>query len=269
MPGQQPRLYECSVLSVRAKDRVLDAQSSRSGTRFTNVSYLLPYINSGGSGFDMVPRVGSQCLILATDRAGFGARGRFSVVIGFKSPVTKGAGLELGGRLADLTEGSLAMRTLDEEGNEAKVICFHGGTVLIGSGDSARTVYSPINSTIAHLFNNWEMTGPGGFVNWVREVGGDDVIYDAEFRVKADPDTPGMRVRVRIGTTGNDPVVLEVARDSGVKPEHPPLRLRVNAAGETFVEGDVINIIGLSGVSIDAPNVVIKGRSVLSEKDPI
>jgi hypothetical protein len=264
MPGRQPRIYECEVLSVSAGDRVITARSFVSGARFSGVSYILPYINSLGSGLDVVPRSGDRCLILATDPQGL-SKGRYAVCIGFQTGFSPG----IGGRRADLTEGSVCLRSVDEEGNDAHVICYAGGTLVIGSGQSARTVYSPINSTIAHLFDNYESRGSGGHFLWNRESGTDQVRLDVEYRTRATPSDTGMRIRVKLGVDPENPVLIEMVNEESGDAETPPFRLRLSADGQAWLEGESINIIGRAGVTIDAPTVNIKGKPVLGEKDPI
>jgi hypothetical protein len=264
MPGRQPRIFECEVISVLADDRVIDARSFVGGTRFNGISYLMPYINSLGSGLDMVPRSGDRCLVLATDVQRL-SQGRFAICIGFETGFNPG----IGGRRGDLTEGSVCLRSVDEEGNDAHVICFAGGTVLIGSGQAARTVYSPIGSTIAHLFDNYEARGSGGHFLWNRDPGSDKIRLDVEYRTRSSPTDTGMRVRVKVGVDPENPVFVEMVNEDSADSETPPFRFRLSSSGEAWLEGESINIIGRAGVTIDAPTVNIKGKPVLAEKDPI
>lgn len=261
MPGLNVRVYECYVQTVHENDRLLDAVSLN-GTRFRRVSYLLPWISAAGSGIDVVPRTGDQCLILASPAG----PGRMVFVIGFKVPTSpKSAGQELGGRLAGLPQGSVALRCLAEDGNSAHVILLPGGTLMLGANDMCRTLYSPVDNSIISIFNNWELKGPGGFVKWLRNEGEDEVSYEAQYRTHVGGDE-GSIVDVRVGGDGEDPVEVVVTPAGG---KHQSLRISVSADGEAFIEGESINIHGRANVDIDAPNITIKGRQVLGQGDPI
>jgi len=272
MPGLSVRLYECYVEGVSAIDRVIDAKS-RNGTLFKGVSYLLPWISANGAGIDLVPTTGDQCLILASDRnvdnvlgppSPNSAGGRLTVCIGFKIPVSASSqGLELGGRVPELPPGSMAIRTLSEDGNGGTLILTRGGSALIGANDQCRTLYSPIDSSIIHLFNNWKLIGPGGYVQWRREKGSDVVNYDAQYRVGTDSDS--LAVNVHIGGDGDNPLDIVCGPPGG----NPYLRVRVDANGEAHIEGESLNITGRAGVDIDGAQVRIKGRQVLGQGDPI
>jgi hypothetical protein len=271
MPGLHVRLYECQVTGVHENDRVLDAQS-RSGRSFRQTSYLLPWISANGSGIDLIPKTGDHCLILATpqpthNRLGKDLPGSFSVCIGFKVPMGLGGGQEQGGRLQNLPQGSMGFRVVAESGNEALLLLTRGGTAIIGAGGTCRTLYSPIDKSIIHLFDNWELSGPGGFVKWTREKGKGDVRYHAQYRTKVE----GAEFTVDIaidnggGLQSPDPVSLTVHRDGG----RPYLRVRVDVNGEAHIEGESINIFGRAGVNIDGAEVKIKNRQVLAQGDPI
>jgi hypothetical protein len=259
------RVYECEVLSVSASERRIDARSYITGTKFPGISYALPYMNALGGGVDFVPRSGDRCLVLAVDSQSGLSGGRFATAIGFENGFVQG----LGGRRSDLTEGSVCLRSVDESGNDAHVIAYSGGTVVIGSGQSVRTVYSPINATIAQLFDNYEARSSGGHVLWNREPGTDNVTLDAEYRTKSSPQDPGLRLRVQLGLDSENPLVIEAVNEDSADQERPPFRLRVSADGQMWMEGESINIIGRAGVTIDAPTLNIKGKPVLGEKDPI
>jgi hypothetical protein len=263
VPGLQTKIYECLVTGVLPNDRVLHAKS-RNGTRFQNVSYLLPYISARGGGLDCVPEEGDKCLILAAD-PGPAHRGRFYVCIGFQAHSSPGSdGLELGRRIKNLPPGSTAIRAVSEDGGDARVVCFKGGTVLIASGEVCQTLYSPIDNAIMHMFNNWEMQGPGGFVRWTRESDSDAVVYESEYRVGVDG---GMRARVEIGADDAEPVRVQVLMSAD--DPLPPLTLTVNSQGQVTMTVNDLAIEGYAQVSIDAPSVLIKGRRVLDQKDPI
>ena len=266
MPGARVRVHECFITAVYAKDRLIDVQGER-GANFRRISYLLPWITASGSGLDIVPQTGDKCLVLAADGADDG-RGRLVVCIGFQVPnQSQGAGQQLGGRLESLPEGSVALRCLSGVGDEAMVLLTRGGTVLVSANDGCRTLYSPVDSSIIHIFNNWEMNGPGGHVRWSRKEGEKAVAYHSEYRVHTDG---GLRVNVDINEAGSlqPPSPISVTVHNG-DVDNPFLRVRVTADGEAFIEGEVINIVGASGIVIDAPEVKIKNRQVLGQGDPI
>jgi hypothetical protein len=268
VPGINVKIYECQVTAVRIEDRVFDAKS-RNGTPFKNVSYLLPYANLLGGGFDATPRSGDSCII-AADSASSSPTwiGRWAICLGFRLPVTPNAGgLELGGRITDLPSGSVVMRAIDEEGNDARVVCFSGGTVLLGSGDACQTVYSPVDKSIIHVFNQWEMHGPAGYVRWLRETGSSDPWYRAQYRTRTNEDEDALRVDIDIGGSEDNPVRIDVTRLADQ--EVPNLTIRVDSFGEVFIEGESININGKSSVDITGGTVSILGREVLKQTDPI
>jgi hypothetical protein len=276
MPGLKLRLYECQVTGVSSVGRTIDALS-RNGTRFAEVGYLLPWTSPDGAGVDFIPKVGDSCLIVAQpqvpktmegpSRPRLGGRGRFAICIGFRMVASNmGGGIYGGNRPQDWPQGSVGIRTFSEEGNEAMLLLTRGGTALLAANETCRTIYSPVDSSIIHIFNNWELEGPGGNVLWYRENDSDRVQYEANYRTLADEDQSGTRVRVRVGVSEDDPV--EVLVHSGDE-SLPFLRVRVDSNGEAFIEGQSINIHGEAGVDIDAPQITIKGRQVLGQGDPI
>lgn len=265
MPGLPVQVYECHVTGVRENDRVLDA-TSRTGVVFKRVSYLLPWITASGSGIDVIPKTGDNCLILKTPgnpRQADG--GSMAFVIGFKIPTSpEYEGQELGQRYKDLPQGSMVLRARSEDGNDAHLILSAGGSALIGANDACRTLYSPVDSSVTTLFNSWRLNGPGGYVRWQREPKSSTVSYESEYRVNTSKDE-GLRVNVKIGAEGGDPFEVLVGNGG----DRPYLRVRVDENGEAHIEGESINIVGRASVSIDAPTVNIKKRPVLGQKDPI
>lgn len=268
MPGLLTKVYECSVTGVSEADRLLSAKSRT--TVFQDISYVLPYISANGSGYDCVPQTGDKCLVLATEARG--SRGRMAFVIGFQVPPSRQyEGLELGGRRR-LPPGSMAIRAVTEDGNVAEVVCSSGGTVLVSSNETCRTLYSPVDNSVSTLFENFMLTGPGGHVRWRRD--GQSVTYDAEYRTNttlADERTAEQRdndmiVRVRIGGAQNDPLDIDVTKEFGGR---SLFRFRVDTNGEAWIEGESLNIIGRVSVNIDAPNLIVRGRPVLAQEDPI
>lgn len=267
MPGLPVGIYECYVKAVHEDDRVIDVVS-RGGATFSRVSYLLPWISANGSGLDLVPKTGDKCVVLASPRPRKASSGRYVICIGFKLPVTPNApGQELGERIQGLPAGSMGFRSVTEDGNEALLLLTRGGTAIIGANTGCRTLYSPVDSSVIHLFNNWEMTGPGGFVKWTRQAGESAVVYEAEYRTEVESEQSGpQRVHIKIDGAEGDPVAVTVhAGDT----ERPYLRVRVSSDGEAFIEGEQININGRAGVNIDGAEIKIKGRQVLSQGDPI
>jgi len=263
MPGLPTKLYECHVTGVRESERLIDVESLRTGQKFSNVSYLLPWISSVGSGFDCVPRVKDKCLVLATDpRPNQGFGGRVVVCIGFQVPLSDGTG-ELGERISGLPQGSMVMRSVAEDGSEALVMTTRGGTVLVKATETCRTLYSRLDSTILHVFDNWKMTGPGGHVRWERDR--DKVKYHAQYQVTARNEAGDFRVNVDIDEGDSDPVSVTVGNGG----DRPFLQVRVDSNGQAHIEGESINIRGRAGVSIDGAEVKIKGRQVLGQGDPI
>lgn len=279
MPGFESRLYECTVRGVHEDDRVIDV-ISRGGTPFKNLSYLLPWISAKGSGIDFVPKTDDTCLVLATPepkrtrgapRAGGVNRGRYAICIGFKLPVTPGAGgLELGGRRPGLAQGSVCLRAVSESGDDAQLLLTRGGTALLSINDTCRTLYSPVDSSITHFFDSWHMVGPGGSVAWTRKDATNEVTYLAEYQERVGGAT-GMCLNVKIGgpDTELSPVTVDVFDVDRGSIERPYLRVRVTRDGEAFVEGESIHILGRAGVNIDGAQVKIKGRQVLGQGDPI
>ena len=276
MPGLPVEIYECHVQAVHEDDLVIDVKS-RGGAEFRGVSYLLPWITANGSGIDLVPKNGDQCVILASrpptsnqsgaPRAGGSDRGRYVVCIGFKLPVTPGAGgRELGGRIPGLPQGSMGFRVVSEDGNEALLLITRGGTVLLGANEGCRTLYSPVDSSIIHIFNNWELNGPGGFVRWTRVEGETAVKYEAEYRTEVEADQTAMRIGVRVDGAGANPI--DIIMHNGDE-SRPSLRVRIDVNGEAHVEGEIINITGRAAVNIDGAQVKIKNRQVLGQGDPI
>lgn len=258
MPGSAPRIYECRVQAVRSQDRVLDAISVR-GRVFKDLSYLLPYISAMGSGLDCVPNVGDTCLVLATDNG-------LQVAIGFRVSLADGGeGKELGARVNPLPEGSMALRAVGEDGSDARVICYRGGTAVIGSGALAVSVYTPMGF-IQHLFDNWTQEGPGGHVKWTREPGTASVQYHAEYRVGVDAKEPGFRVNVDIAN-GDVPVRVKVTRQPD--DPRPALDVSVDRDGVAHVSANILDVRALARIELTAPNLIINGRRVRPVQEPI
>lgn len=260
MPGLMAKVYECRVQSVQAGARTLDC-ISRAGRKFVKISYLLPYMNKLGSGYDFLPSVGDQCLVI-----GGGDPGGLEVVVGFSQPFVAGAG-ESSARLTgqEFGPGSQMMRAMAEDGAEARIICYRGGTVLVGSGHLAVTLYTALG-VIKNLFDNWILEGPGGKVSWTRESGAEVVEYNAEYRVPVNGDADGFRVKVHIGT-GDVPVSVEVSRR--VDDAIPAFTIAIAADGSAKIHGNVLTIEALATLRLKAANILINDRIVLPQTDPI
>ncbi len=258
MPGSAVRIYECRVQAVRGTDRVLDAISVR-GRQFKDLSYLLPYINAMGSGLDCVPNVGDTCIVLGSDNG-------LQVVIGFRLTLADGGdGQELGGRVNPLPEGSMALRAVAEDGSDARIICYRGGTVLVGSGALAVSVYTPLGF-IQHLFDNWTQEGPGGSVKWTRAQGTSKVEYHAQYRVNVDPALPGFRVAVDIAD-GDVPVSVSVTREAS--DPRPALKVSIDKNGIAHIDGNIIDVRAFARLEITTPNLILNGRRVRPIQEPI
>lgn len=275
MPGLSTRIYECEVRGVNENSRTVNALS-QNGTYFKNVTYMLPWISLRGSGIDCVPQSGDKCLILATGEQVHGRRGaakasqvfkgRMAYVIGFVLPATPNAqGLYLGGRMPDLPQGSIVFRTISEDGNEAMLLLARGGTAVLQANGQCKTAYSPLDNSISHIFNHWEMKGPGGFVKWTRDDGESSVRYEAQYRVGASEEE-GQQVNVRIGGDTDTPVEISVSEPTYA---NPYLKVTVDSQGQARIEGEFIDIFGRAGVNIDGADVRIKNRQVLGQGDPI
>ncbi len=258
MPGSAVRIYECRVDDVSENDKTLDATSIR-GRKFKGASWLLPYIDASGSGFDCTPKVGSHCIIL-------GAENGLALVAGFRISMADGGdGRELANRIKDLRQGSQVMRAVGEDGSDARVVCYRGGTVLIGSGSLAVTLYTALGS-IQHIFNSFTMAGPGGSVSWTREDGSDKVEYAAHYRVNVKEDDPGFRVDVKI-KDGDVPVLVRVTREKD--DPRPALELSVDKDGIAHWKGNILQVDALASFVVNAPNVIINGRRVRQIPDPL
>jgi len=262
MTAVSVKLYECTVQRVQPESRVIDVVSRR-GRQFREISYLLPYINSLGGGVDCVPQEKDQCIVLAEDEPS-----DFAFCIGFRVPLSfrkeSPDSLELADRIIDLGRGSTAVRAVGEDGTEARLICYRGGSVLISSGKLATTLYTPIGDAIIHLFQSWELIGPGGFVRWTRKPGSEEVTYDAEYRTAVDENS--FKVTVGIGGDG-DPLRLDVVR--GDKDAPQALSLHVTSDGIVKVSGMIIEFKAQGRLEFSAPNIYINKRRVTAKPDPI
>lgn len=258
MPGSTVKIYECRVQSVDAVGRTITVRSIK-GRKFVNVSYLLPYIAAAGTGIDLVPEVGSTCIVL-------GAAGSdLNVVIGFRLTLAEGGeGRELGGRIKDLPEGAMGFRVKSEDGSEAKLICYPGGTAVVGSGKRAVTVYSNAGD-IRHLFNSWQMTGPGGHMKWSRKEGSKKVSYSSEYRVNTKAAEPGLRVNVDIAD-GDTPFRVAVTRQQN--DPRPAFEVSVDKDGVARIKGNVIELNAFARFEVLSPNVILNGRRLKPTKEP-
>ena len=274
MPGLNVKVYDCWVTGVRELDRVVDVKS-RNGTIFEACSYLLPWISSVGAGIDVIPKTGDKCIVLASDPQERSS-GRMAFVIGFELPFSSQyQGFQLGGRRAELPQGSIVLRSGLDGDESGYLVMTPGGTIVVSANETCRTVYSPVDSSVITLFNNWQLRGPGGYVEWFREPGSDAVSYHAKYatnvclaQTEDEGQSPGeLLVDVRIGGEGDDPLDIQVTPVPNS--ETPQFRVRVTADGEAYIEGESINIIGRAAVNIDAANLTIKGRQVLGQGDPI
>lgn len=259
MPGSVPRIYECRVTSVQGNARTLNA-ISRAGRRFNKISYLLPYMNSLGSGFDFMPQARDECIVLGSNEPG-----GLDVVIGFKMPIgPQGEGTN---RLpaAEFPGGSQGIRVIGEDGSEAKILAFRGGVVLVGSGALANTIYTPLG-VIKNIFDSWILEGPGGKVSWTRDAGSSTVEYDAEYRTKASKTEDGFRVNVHIGD-GDVPVKLQVTRKKN--DALPAMTIEVDSDGRLRIHGNIVSLEAYARLSLKAPSITINERIVLPTEDPI
>lgn len=212
-----------------------------------------------GSGLDCVPNNGDTCIVLASESG-------LQVVIGFRLTLADGGnGQELGGRIDPLPEGSMALRAVAEDGSDARVICYRGGTVVVGSGSLAVTVYTPLGF-IQHLFDNWTQEGPGGTIKWTRAQGTSKVEYHAEYRVNVDKTTPGFRVKVDIAE-GDVPVSVSVSRQDN--DPRPALKISVDNDGIAHIDANILDIKALARVEITTANLILNGRRVRPIQEPL
>ena len=159
----------------------------------------------------------------------------------------------------------MALRAVAEDGSDARVICYRGGTVVVGSGSLAVTVYTPLGF-IQHLFDNWTMEGPGGSVKWTRAQGTSKVEYHAEYRVNVDPTTPGFRVKVDIAD-GDVPVSVSVLR-SELDPL-PPLTISVDKDGIARIKANILEIDAFARLELTSNSLILNGRRVQPILEPI
>lgn len=277
MPGMKLRLYECQVTGVQSDHRTISA-ISRNGTRFEAVTYLLPWISANGAGIDIVPKVGDQCLIAAEPEkvrveggslsVNTSASWRYSICLGFKMPGTpRAGGLFLGDRVSGLPQGSVALRTVSENGDEAMLLLTRGGTALIRVNETCQTIYSPVDSSITNIFDNWELKGPGGHVKWRREEDSEVVKYEAEYKTRVSGDT-GFKVNVTIDEGASDPVSFEV-NNSNLSPD-PLIKIYVDATGQVHIEAQSLYIETQANLNIRSRGTfLINNRLVLGQGDPI
>lgn len=253
MPGAAPRIYEATVTSVDSVARTLDARSIR-GREFKGISYLLPYINSIGSGIQCVPREKDNCIVLSADIG-------LEVVIGFRlSPADIGAGSFA------VPPGSSYMRAVSEDGTDAKLIAYAGGTVLVGSGSSAVSTWSPAGA-IMHVFDSWTQVGPGGHVKWYRRKDSSDSVFEFEHRVKLNPEDDGFRVKGKIDSADDFPFHVSVTRKN--EDQNPCLDIKVSKDGKSYIDSNILEINAYAALRIKAPRVFINGRPVKPIQEPI
>lgn len=252
MPEASARVYECYVRRCYPKQFTVDVQS-RQGRNFKRVSYLLPYIRLTGTGINFVPELGAECLVVE------GAHG-LQLVLGFRMPFSA----EQSDR-EDLPPGSIDLCVVSEDGVPARVQLVKGGTVLVQSKNGCRTLYSPSDSSIVHVFSSWEMRGPNGHVLWRRKPGEQHATYEAEYRTKSSRDEPGWRVKIEI----NDETPMRIRVDRGDDDPAPPVDIAVRSDGavEAVVNRLALRVLG--ELDIIGSDFKVNKRAILPQGDPI
>lgn len=235
-----------------SKAFTLNAQT-RSGRNFKRVSYLLPYMNISGTGMHFVPEEGAEVLIVTNDEG-------IQVCVGFRMPFSVNQN-----EREDVPQGSFNVAVIGEDGSVGRIKLLKGGTLLVQAKKSCRTLYSPADSSIIHLFSSWEMEGPAGFVRWKREIGKSRATYEAEYRTKTNKDDPGFRLRIRM----NEDQPLSVCVDRGDSDQAPPIDLRVMGDGLVDVRLGSLKLRVLGELDVVASDFKINKRAVLPQGDAI
>ena len=157
------------------------------------------------------------------------------------------------------------IRVSSENGTPARVCLIPGGTVLIQSKKSCRTLYSPADRSIIHVFSTWEMHGAAGHVKWRREVGKEEATYEAEYRTKTNPDEPGFRVRINM----SDDQPLSLVVDRGDADGSPPLDFKVNKDGQVKAVLNSLDLRVLGELKVNGSDFKVNGRAILPQGDPL
>jgi hypothetical protein len=253
MPGTAARVYECYVRKCDAKAFTVDVQS-RQGRNFPRVSYLLPYIRLSGTGINFVPELGAECLVIEGD-------GGLCVVVGFRMPFSVDQN-----ERDDLPAGTIDIRVSDEKGTPARVCLIPGGTLLIQSKKSCRTLYSPADRSIVHVFSTWEMHGAAGHVLWRREVGEESASYEAEYRTKTNPDEPGFRMRITMSNEKPLSLILDRGESGDLI---PPIDLQVGKNGQVDAKFGSLNVEVQGSLRVNGSDFKLNERALLPQGDPI
>lgn len=249
MPDSPARVYECYVESFDQKAKTLNARSRR-GKRFRKVSYLFPYINLSGTGIHFVPEEGAECLIIQ------GADG-LELVLGFRMPFS----VDQGDR-EEFPAGSMGLRSVSEDETDSRVMLMKGGTILLESKKSCRTLYSPAHSSIQHIFSTWEMSTPMGFVKWERKIGEEHATYKAEYNTNVFK-RAGFSTSIEMSDA--HPLHIKVEGPGGFK----AFEIKVNPDFSTDVFFASVRFKSLGAFHQQGADMQINLRPVLPYGDPI
>jgi len=179
--GGPASVFLATVIAADPVGYTVDVRPESTGKpQLTGLPMMTPYVAADGSGVNVLPDVGTTCLVLES------ADGS-TAVLGCLAKPTPTSGLPgfSGGRPANEL-GDLIYTT--KEGNFVKIL--RGGIVHLGASGLANRMYIPVANLIRDVFERFEALSPCGEIKWLHsEITGptgnpDDVGAVLTYRVK-------------------------------------------------------------------------------------
>jgi uncharacterized protein YxjI len=230
-------IHKGTVANVDLKNWTVDVVGEYEGEFWANLQWACPYLHTNnGEGIFVMPEVGSLCLVCEPsdedtpyvigfigsfelehakqdnleDKAGAAdteteelagvlksmGTAKSTTSTGAAEDKTTGASSRAGRPF--LNPGDIMLRTRDEN----FIVLRRGGVVQIGSTPTCQSVYIPLLNYLKHFAENYEVTTPGGELEWTvqRKENGPDgkapVLYRLTLRDKAQNDKADIQIKM-------------------------------------------------------------------------
>jgi hypothetical protein len=297
-------IHKGTVANVDLKNWTVDVVGEYEGEFWGNLQWSCPYLHTNnGEGIFVMPEVGSLCLVCEPsdedtpyvlgfigsfelehakqdnleDKAGeadaeteelegvLKAMGTPKSTTSTGSAEEKKSGASSRAGRPFLNPGDIMLRTRDEN----FVVLRRGGVVQIGSTPTCQSVYIPLLNYLKHFAENYEVTTPGGELEWtVQRVENDPggkapALYRLTLRDKAQNDKAD--IQIKMGHVSDDDRYELVVAPEGIKVDKgevsgtPTLKMTISKDGDQNYEMDgdlTYDIKGNRSVTIKGTDTV-------------